>query len=235
MISNIQFPGEPSPTPARRHMNPDGLLGGWVAETADVDATCYVSEDALIYGNAEVKGMVKVHDEARIHGDALVEGLVNLYGSTRVYGKAHINGLSGRVVLKGDSNIFGEGLVRGNVIATDLLVNQKAWVQAPDGGTLRLPFPWMLGGAATITGSFTLQGSGCLAHDANITADEEVITLTLNGSTYTSWRDPAFPAHVWVLNMMWPEPRLVSTLSQNRDWQKDPQKVAALMFLATVK
>jgi len=41
---------------ARRHMNPNGHLGGWVAETAFVDSHSYVDYDANVQDDAYVRG-----------------------------------------------------------------------------------------------------------------------------------------------------------------------------------
>ena len=50
--------------PAHIHTNPDGSLGGWVAETATVEATCWISREAQIFGRAQICG------EANISGSA---------------------------------------------------------------------------------------------------------------------------------------------------------------------
>ena len=42
------------PVPAHRHTNPDGSEGGWVADTATVESTVWVSGTALVFGNAQV-------------------------------------------------------------------------------------------------------------------------------------------------------------------------------------
>src|SRR3990167_11397539 len=39
--------------PACRHVNPNGSKGGWVADTAKVEATVYVWPDAAVFGNAQ--------------------------------------------------------------------------------------------------------------------------------------------------------------------------------------
>ena len=44
------------PVAAHRHRNPDGTLGGWVADTAQVYGTARVYGTALVSGNAQVYG-----------------------------------------------------------------------------------------------------------------------------------------------------------------------------------
>ena len=51
---------------AHRHINKNGDLGGWVADSAFVAESAYVGKDAKIYGNAEIYG------SALVYGNALV-------------------------------------------------------------------------------------------------------------------------------------------------------------------
>ena len=71
------------PVPAHPHSNG----GGWIADTATVDATARVSGDAQVYGDAQVSG------NARVSGDAQVSGNAQVYGDAQVSGNAsHITG-----------------------------------------------------------------------------------------------------------------------------------------------
>lgn len=45
---------------ARRHVNPDGAPGGWVAANAEVDSSVVVEETAIIEPNAVVRPGVRV-------------------------------------------------------------------------------------------------------------------------------------------------------------------------------
>jgi hypothetical protein len=44
------------PVPAHRHLNPNGSLGGWVAESATVDLNVTMDEDSVVFGLASVLG-----------------------------------------------------------------------------------------------------------------------------------------------------------------------------------
>ncbi len=57
---------------AKPHINPDGTKGGWVAETALVEDTCYVSPDAEVYEFAQVR------DNARLLGSSSVYGFARI-------------------------------------------------------------------------------------------------------------------------------------------------------------
>ena len=74
------------PVPAHQHVNPDGSVGGWIADTAQVAATAYIGPDAVVFGNAQVSG------DARVYGSALVYGNARVYRSARVYGSAQVSG-----------------------------------------------------------------------------------------------------------------------------------------------
>lgn len=58
------------PVPAHQHLNPDGSLGGWVAETAYVAPTCFVGPDAQVYDHAVVYDHANVFGIARIFSGA---------------------------------------------------------------------------------------------------------------------------------------------------------------------
>jgi hypothetical protein len=117
------------PVPAHRHVNPDGSEGGWVAETATVEATAYVGPDARVFGNtwvsgnawvyenarvfdnAWVFGNARMYENARVFGDAWVYGNARVYGDARVYGYAR---LFGDVWLGENARVFGDARVSGN-------------------------------------------------------------------------------------------------------------------------
>jgi len=53
-VTHQTFDFGSGPVPAHRHKNPDGTVGGWVADTATVAPTAFIGLDALVYGNARV-------------------------------------------------------------------------------------------------------------------------------------------------------------------------------------
>ena len=95
--------------PARRHINPDGSEGGWVAETAVADDTVIVGYNARVFQKACVAEFAQVLDEAQIYGDSLImeEGVV--FGKARVYGDA---------VVRGDAKIGGTTVLCVGTIQT---------------------------------------------------------------------------------------------------------------------
>ena len=86
------------PVPARRHINPNGSEGGWVAMTATVLPHVYIGKEAKVFGSA------CVYDDAQIHGRARVFGNAKIYDFAFVSDNASISGWS-RV--NGNSHICG--------------------------------------------------------------------------------------------------------------------------------
>jgi hypothetical protein len=60
------------PVPAKRHTNPDGSTGGWVALSTRVYGNALVYSDAQVYGNAWVYGNARVYGNAQVYGNARV-------------------------------------------------------------------------------------------------------------------------------------------------------------------
>ena len=93
---------------AYQHTNPDGSIGGWVAETAVVEETCYihskaeVTEYAQVLDNAELhdisiaSGFSVVKDEAKLldwccaTDNAMICGTASICGGTIIGGKSHV-------------------------------------------------------------------------------------------------------------------------------------------------
>ena len=64
--------------PVHRHVNKNRDIGGWVADSATVESTVYIGENARVSDNARVSGNAWVYGNARVYGNAWV------YGNARV-------------------------------------------------------------------------------------------------------------------------------------------------------
>lgn len=95
------------PVPAHQH----GRGGGWVANTASVDDTCFVGPFATVFGNATVTGRCIINDGARVYGNANITNQAKVYGDAEVYGNAHVGG-DARV--SGFCKVFGNARVLDN-------------------------------------------------------------------------------------------------------------------------
>jgi hypothetical protein len=117
IMSTFNFGDGYGPVPAKRHINPDGTEGGWVANTATVAATAYVGPDAQVYGNARVFDNARVFGKARVSGNAWVYGLVS--GNARVSGNAWVYGLVDyKARVDGFARVYGGALVCGDAYVT---------------------------------------------------------------------------------------------------------------------
>lgn len=130
------------PVEARRHVNPDGSAGGWVAETANVDPAAWVDPDACVFGNARVFGTAQIQDLAHVCDNAKVDGGL-VYGEATVggdctvadaevgeqavvVGRARVGGgaqVHGRARVGGDARILGPALIHG-----EAQIRGQAWI-----------------------------------------------------------------------------------------------------------
>ena len=87
---------EGHPVPGKAHSNG----GGFVADTAKVDATAYVGPNATVLDTAQVSGSARVEDRAVVRGHAAVRerAVVSGYGmvqdNAQISGLAHVAGYS---------------------------------------------------------------------------------------------------------------------------------------------
>jgi UDP-3-O-[3-hydroxymyristoyl] glucosamine N-acyltransferase len=74
------------------HVNPDGSTGGWVAETALVDKTCYIAPTAEVYEYAQVHDGATIKGESEIRGFAQVRGAATVDGASIITDEALVEG-----------------------------------------------------------------------------------------------------------------------------------------------
>lgn len=98
---------------------PDGITGkahsnggGFVADTAKVDASAYVASGARVLGNAQVLDNARIEDYAVVTGDAIVKDNAVISGHALVKDKAQVYG-SGKVrdwaTVLGSYKVFDNG------------------------------------------------------------------------------------------------------------------------------
>jgi DNA-binding response OmpR family regulator len=138
------------PTEARRHVNPDGSLGGWVAATARVDADCTVAKDARVFGNARVFGgalilghgvvcdLARVRDGGIVTGQGVVSGSADVEGGL-VCGEAIVTGdafVGVTATVKDLARVTDSARVsRGATVGGTAVVRGNEWVS--DGARIR--------------------------------------------------------------------------------------------------
>ena len=96
-----------------QHQHKNG--GGWVANTATVEATAYIGPDARVYGEAWVSGEARVYGDAQVYGNALVSGDAWVSGDALVFGNAKVYD---------NARVSGNAKVYGNAWETSPLYIQ---------------------------------------------------------------------------------------------------------------
>lgn len=166
---------------ASRHTNPDGSLGGWVADSAHVDATAVLGPDARVHGNARVfgtgrvEGAAQVYDNARVGDDALITGTARVCGNASVSdaevsggaivkGRAHVS--HGAVVTE-NAKVTGEGKVRAGRVAGHVVVKDRAWVTGAE-----------IDGSLVVDGDTVLRAADAPSKVINLADEAEILDLT---------------------------------------------------------
>jgi hypothetical protein len=111
--------------PAHRHKNPDGSLGGWVANTATVKKTVRIEIGAVIFGNAAILDHARIYDNAQVFGNAKVTDNARVGGKAKVYDKARI---CNDVHIYGMAEIYGNARIFG-ILATNQKTNKTAGIK----------------------------------------------------------------------------------------------------------
>lgn len=112
-----------------------GERGGFIQSENNLshEDSCWVSENAKVYGNAKVFEYAKVYDNAKVFGDADVYGNAWVYGNASVCGDAEVFGdarVYGNASVCGNADVCGDAWVCGNVevkSSRDYIVFKNFW------------------------------------------------------------------------------------------------------------
>jgi len=124
-------PAPPAGVPGKAHANG----GGFVADTAKVEATAYVGPGAMVLGRAKVLGKARIEDYAVVMGNAQVRDNARI---------------SGHALVKDNAQVADNGKVR------DWATVQGNWKIHGNGKVLERAYTWDRGqvhGDATIRGN----------------------------------------------------------------------------------
>lgn len=141
----------------KRNKNPDGSIGGWVADTAYVAPTARVDRDAWVYEQARVEGNAWVAKHAKVHGEATLRDNALVGDRADVSGASQIseNGMAVDDAVLGDrarisengqvlgkAQIFGDIHVSGNAeVSGKVILNGDktfAYTEHMDGSELHI-------------------------------------------------------------------------------------------------
>ena len=174
------------PVPAHRHVNPDGSVGGWVADGIRFaeKAELWVARDAAVGGTVVIVGTVRVEDRGFatgachlrsmvLSGDAVVAGTANVgqrhpeMGRVVVTGNATVEGdntqITGNTRIDGNAYVAGVGTeVRDSIITEDARIL---------GGRV---YRSVVGGRATVSGWGNVSGGAVIAGDVIVTDEAKV-------------------------------------------------------------
>ena len=134
---------------------------------------CYnarVSGKAQVYGNATVFGNVKIYDNARVYGDANVYDGVEIHGNARVYGD---------VWVCDNAEIYDDARVFGNA---DVYENSKIYEKAKIYGTCRIRNNAQVYGNARVHGNSEIRGKSKVSGNAKISGNTTLCKKSLVSS-----------------------------------------------------
>jgi len=118
------------PVPAHRHLNPDGTLGGWVAETAYAAPTAVVGADACVYDGAVVSGLARITGAAHVYGHASVSGTAHVSENATVSGTARV---SENATVSGHAHIYKNARIHGYAnVSANASISMDASVRGDD-------------------------------------------------------------------------------------------------------
>lgn len=95
-----------------------GDLGGWIEREKNLSHTwiCWVSDEAIVYGNARVFDNAQVYHEAVVSGDAWICDRARIHDRANISGSAKICGMTdvcGEAEISGDVYIYRSVTVCG--------------------------------------------------------------------------------------------------------------------------
>jgi len=99
------------------HQHENG--GGWIKNTAQVEKSVFVGENAWIYGNAKISGKAEIYGNAEIYGYARIYGNAEISGNAKISGNAEISGnakISGKAEISGNAKISGNARIYDSYI-----------------------------------------------------------------------------------------------------------------------
>lgn len=92
----------------------DGLVGGYIEseENLSHSGTCFVYDNAKVYGNAKVCDDASIYNEATIYDNAMICGNVMVTDNASVFGNSL---LQGDISLSGKSKVYDNALLIGKM------------------------------------------------------------------------------------------------------------------------
>jgi|GEM_PF-1959231 len=222
MITTFDFGDGNGEVPAHQHINPAGSIGGWVANTANVEKTACIEVEALVFGNSNILDNARIYDKAQVFGNAKVTNNAKIGGKAKVCNEAYICDnahIYGMAKIYGDARIFGDS-------ATNKKTNETEGVWIPPSPQKR---------AARIkTGCSSKSLRFNKTKIAEIKTESKKLSAMLN-AIYEQDNQPTEAPEInnsSVLNLDNTHLEIVKTLATRPEWQRDElQKIMKGMMI----
>ena len=156
-----------------------GTLGGWIENESNLahKGNCWVSEEALVYGNAMVCEHAKVYENALVYGNAFVSGDARVYGDASVFGKAWVYGkawVHGNAHVYDKAQVYDHANVYGNAVVYD---HANVYGNAVVYGTALVYGNAGVSDTATICGNAVVDGAANIMGDAKVEGIADYIVI----------------------------------------------------------
>jgi uncharacterized repeat protein (TIGR02543 family) len=160
-IANAAPEGYQTPADFRKFLKTNGRIhangGGWVSNSANVDASVYVGPYAIVRrgtvtGNVRIEGHAMV-DGGTIGGDAILRGNACVY-NTNISGKALLEGnawMEGGSVAE-NATVRGNAFIFGSAFGGSVLVGGEAEIGSCSGSGVYMQFPYYRNGRSDCDG-----------------------------------------------------------------------------------
>lgn len=159
-----------------------GDLGGYVENEANLshNGTCWIYNNAKVFGCAHIKDSAKVFNNALVYGNAWIHDNAKIYGNSQVYDNAEVYGsarLFDNVTVCNFSKIHGSVSIYGNALIYEFA---EIYEQAKIRNHARIH------GNAKIHGLADIYDNTNICDNASIAHNSDYITLHGIGSAYGS-------------------------------------------------
>jgi len=123
-----------------------GDLGGFIEkeENLDYHSNAWVSDNAMVFGDAKVTDSALVCENAKVYGYAWVSGYARVSGNALVFEYARVSGhakiqenaqvfgrsfVGGNALISGNAQVSGYAMITGDAVVTyDAIITENAWV-----------------------------------------------------------------------------------------------------------
>jgi carbonic anhydrase/acetyltransferase-like protein (isoleucine patch superfamily) len=164
----------------------DELIGGWIESEDNLSqlGTCFVYDEAMVWGNGEVSENARILGKAQVYGRASAYGAVQISGDAEIYGEAKVFG-SAEVLdlanIYGSSSVYGASIVSGNALVSgDAVVFGKATItdHAVINGKAQVFGRAVISGTSTVSGKATVSGDAEVSGKSTVEGDAIIAGTT---------------------------------------------------------